>query len=132
MGLNYKGWVMEFVGTFALCFVGGLVVQSAPAGEILPVALAQGFVLGFMIYAGAAVSGAHYNPAVSFTLCILRKCPWIDGMIYIAFQLIGSILAGLLVAVIIDPKTLNIGDSTDTISYCGCPHGIGFKPKENI
>jgi len=86
-----------------------------------------------MIYAGASVSGSHFNPAVSLTLCILRKCPWLDGLFFILFQLIGSILAGLLVAVIIDPKSLQ-GENinTDDISYCGCPHGISFKPKDNI
>ena len=133
MGLNYKGWVMEFVGTFALCFVGGLVVQSAKPDAIEPVALAHGFVLGFMIYAGANVSGSHFNPAVSVTLIILRKCPVVDGLLYIIFQLIGSILAGLLVAVIIDPKTLQKDDGNpQDISYCGCPNGIGFQPKDQF
>lgn len=68
MGLNFRGIIMEFIGTFALCFVGGLAVISAPKESgIELIGLAHGFVLAFMIYAGANVSGAHYNPAVSVT-----------------------------------------------------------------
>merc|ERR1712151_907161 len=77
------------------------------------------------IYAGANVSGAHYNPAVSITLMILRKCPLIDALLYIAFQLVGAILAGLLVSVIIDESTLRKPDEGEA-SYCGCPNGISF------
>ena len=125
MGLNLKGCVMELVGTFALCFVGGLVVQAKADGSIEAVALAHGFVLAFMIYAGANVSGAHYNPAVSLALACIGKCKWLDALCYMGFQLVGSILAGVLVAVIYDTKKLEeIGHKK--LSYCGCPHGIGF------
>jgi len=96
MGLNVKGRVMEFIGTFALCFVGGLANQSQYDSDIEPVALAHGFVLAFMIYAGANVSGAHYNPAVSVALICIRKCNVVDGLLFIVSQLIGSVLAGLL------------------------------------
>lgn len=134
MGLNIKGCVMELVGTFALCFVGGLVVQSQVDGSIEPIALAHGFVLAFMIYAGANVSGAHYNPAVTVALIVIKKCPVVDGLLFIVFQLVGSILAGFLVAVIVDEKAMEkIGwakISGAEYSYCGCPNGISSSEKK--
>jgi glycerol uptake facilitator-like aquaporin len=125
MGLNLKGCVMELVGTFALCFVGGLAVQARADAAIEAVALAHGFVLAFMIYAGANISGAHYNPAVSLALACVGKCKWLDALCFMGFQLIGAIIAGVLVAVIYDKKTLEL-IGWKKLSYCGCPHGIGF------
>lgn len=123
---------MELIGTFALCFVGGMAVMSKPvnadADQVNLIALAHGFVLAFMIYAGANVSGAHYNPAVSVGLLITCKCPMLDALLYIPSQLVGSILAGLLVAVISSDDVLkNAGWTIDEkLNRCGCPAGPGL------
>merc|ERR1712151_28218 len=89
--LNWRAWIMEMVGTFALCYVGGLA-----SGTLVNVALAHGLVLGIMIYAGAAVSGANYNPAVSLGLAITGNLHFCDMGFYFLFQFIGAFLAGLL------------------------------------
>jgi len=130
-----KACVMELVGTFALCFVGGLVVQNNLSG-LEAVALAHGFVLAFMIYAGTNVSGAHYNPAVTVTLMSICKCKPLDGLMYIVSQFVGSVLAGMLVALIIDEAAIKkIGwtkERWDDYSYCGCPHGISFSKTKDV
>merc|ERR1711972_314241 len=96
------------VGTFALCYVGGLA-----SGTLVNVALAHGFVLGFMIYAGANVSGANYNPAVSLGLAITGNLPWLDMAMYMLFQFVGGLLAGILVAFY------------SPVNSPGCPGGWG-------
>jgi len=95
MVFEVRNWMMEFTGTFALCYIGGLAVNNG--GTLANVALAHGFVLGFMIYAGGHVSGANYNPAVTLGLCLTNKLDWINGLFYMLFQYLGSFLAGLLV-----------------------------------
>jgi aquaporin Z len=50
--------------------------------------------LTFFIYTGAGYSGAHYNPAVTLALMITKHIAPVDGLIYIAFQLLGGALAG--------------------------------------
>merc|ERR1712110_164884 len=79
------------VGTFALCYVGGL-----SYGLLVNVALAYGFVLGFFVYAGANISGAHYNPAVTLALLVIGRVKPVNAIMYIIFQLIGGILAGMM------------------------------------
>jgi len=86
---------MELIGTFALCYVGGLSVRSAGTDLTIP-ALTHGVVLGIMIYGGAHLSGAHYNPAVTLALMLIRKCGLIEGLLFMAFQLAGGIAAGAL------------------------------------
>jgi len=94
MKMNIKGCIMELVGTFALCYVGGLSIAGS-TGLTGP-ALAHGLVLGIMIYGGAHLSGAHFNPAVTLALMCIRKCECIEGLLFMAFQLTGGILAGLM------------------------------------
>jgi len=92
MGFNLKANLMEMVGTFALCYVGG-----TSGGGMLGAALAHGFALGFFVYAGANISGAHYNPAVTVALCLTGHHKWLDGIFYMVSQLVGGIFAGMMV-----------------------------------
>lgn len=50
-----------------------------------------------MVYMGGHISGAHYNPAITFAILIQKKIDSKDAGMYIIFQLIGAILASLLV-----------------------------------
>eukprot|EP01089_Gocevia_fonbrunei_P013234 TRINITY_DN3333_c0_g1_i1.p1 TRINITY_DN3333_c0_g1~~TRINITY_DN3333_c0_g1_i1.p1 ORF type:complete len:353 (-),score=87.28 TRINITY_DN3333_c0_g1_i1:36-1094(-) len=51
-----------------------------------------------VIYSFADVSGAHFNPAVTFATCITMKTSWLKGFFYVAAQLLGSLFAALIVA----------------------------------
>lgn len=92
MGFDLKANLMELLGTFALCYVGG-----TSTGGMLNAALAHGFALGLFVYAGANISGAHYNPAVTVALCLTKNCQWLTGLFYMASQLVGGIFAGMMV-----------------------------------
>jgi len=59
-------------------------------------ALSTGFASVALIYSFADVSGAHFNPAVTFATIVTRKTGLTKGLMYIAAQLIGSVLAGLI------------------------------------
>ena len=64
----FKKLLVEFIGTFFLILTVGLSVFSSGSG-VIP-AIAIGFVLMVMVYAGGHVSGAHYNPAVSLAAAV--------------------------------------------------------------
>ena len=49
-----------------------------------------------MIYAVGHVSGAHFNPAVSFAFAVTRHFPWPRVALYWLAQLVGALLAAAL------------------------------------
>lgn len=91
--------VAEFVGTFALVFVGaGAVLAAGPdlGAGTLEVALAQGLVIGVMVSALAHISGGHFNPAVTLAFLITRRLSVVLALAYWVVQLLGAVLAALL------------------------------------
>lgn len=92
-----KHFIAEFIGTFALVFVGGGAIMMAqhtgnPAG-LLQIALAHGLILALMVSAAMNVSGGHLNPAVTTALLVAKRItPTIAG-VHILAQLIGSLAA---------------------------------------
>ena len=65
--------VAEFVGSFALTFVGILAIHAANASveatlatKLVVIALAHGLILAVMVSACLPTSGGHINPAITF------------------------------------------------------------------
>jgi MIP family channel proteins len=89
--------VAEFIGTFALVFIGaGSVVLASPAGTgVLGVALAHGLVLAVMVSVLGHISGAHFNPAVTVALFVVRKIDGWRTLLFIGTQLVAGIAAAL-------------------------------------
>lgn len=90
-----KKCLVEFIGTFFLVLTVGCSVFSNGSG-VIP-AIAIGFILMVMVYAGGHVSGGHYNPAVSFAASIRGALSWKHLLPYWIAQLIGGAVAALLV-----------------------------------
>lgn len=94
-----RALLAEAIGTFALVFAGaGAVVVDAKTGSLghVGVALTFGLVIMVMIYAVGHVSGAHFNPAVSFAFAVSRHFPWPRVAGYWAAQATGAVLAAAL------------------------------------
>ena len=94
-----RSLVAEIIGTFALVFAGcGAIVVDAKTGQLghLGVALSFGIVIAVMIYALGRISGAHFNPAVTFAFALTRHFPWPRVALYWAAQLAGAIVAALV------------------------------------
>ncbi len=102
---NPKVFVAEFIGTFALVFVG------AAAGlynvGLLGIALAHGLTLAVFAYVYGHVSGTHINPAVTLGLAANGNIKWGDAAVYWVAQLSGAALAAFLLKTLvslIDPN----------------------------
>lgn len=97
---QWKIWIAELMGTFALVFVGaGAVIATTNYNAgfgMLGVAFAHGLVLMSMIFAVGRISGAHVNPAVTISMVATGKQKIESGIAYIIFQLIGATIAGFL------------------------------------
>tara|TARA_Y100000385_G_C13106760_1_gene648423 strand:- start:2934 stop:3623 length:690 start_codon:yes stop_codon:yes gene_type:complete len=99
----------EFFGTFWLVFGGcGSAVFAAAFPELgigfLGVALAFGLTVLTMAYAVGYISGAHFNPAVSFGLWAAGRFEGKNLFGYILAQLIGAIVAAGTLFLILSGK----------------------------
>src|SRR5258708_15350280 len=64
---KFRPWLAEFVGTFALIFVGIGAIKTA-GHDVLGVALAHGLTIAAFVSATLHISGGNLNPAVTFGL----------------------------------------------------------------
>ena len=89
----------EFIGTFALVFAGcGAVMVDAKTHELghVGVAISFGLVIMFGIYSVGHISGAHFNPAVTFAFALTRHFPWSRAVAYWGAQLAAALTAAAL------------------------------------
>ena len=98
-GLPLRALAAELIGTFALVFAGcGAIMVDAKTHALghAGVASVFGLVIMVMIYAVGHVSGAHFNPAVTFAFALTRHFPWTRVIAYCGAQLVGAALAAAL------------------------------------
>ncbi len=115
----------EGIGTFMLVLVGTAVATAAvlgkgtagPAYNSFAVAMAFGLVLIPIVGSLGQISGAHVNPAVTLGLAVAGKFPWRQLPAYVAAQLVGAVLAALVV-------WLAYGNGAYTDSHLGAPSPV--------
>lgn len=102
--MKFKPLVCEFIGAFALCFSGFLAVhnvgRSHELGGLLMVAFAFGLPIACLGSAFGAISGAHFNPAVTLGLLVIKKIDVVSAIGYIVVQLLGAFSASMLAGAI--------------------------------
>jgi glycerol uptake facilitator-like aquaporin len=88
---------MEVLGVTALVYAGGWswIMEANERGNILSVGLTHMLVMSVMVWTGAAISGSHFNPAVTLSLMITGKMKFFQGIFYIIAQVAGSLLGGI-------------------------------------
>lgn len=91
---SLRHFIAEFVGTFALVFVGGgaIIASQATGSGLVAVALAHGIILAVLVSATMRISG-HFNPAVTVGFLAARRIEPLMAGIYIAAQIIAAIIA---------------------------------------
>ncbi|HXY32217.1 MAG TPA: aquaporin [Gemmatimonadaceae bacterium] len=106
-----KNYLTEFIGTFFLVLTVGLTVVRGTqfAG------LAIGCSLMIMVYMGGHISGGHYNPAVSLAVWLRGKLPTKELAPYWISQLLGAIVASLVVLFVLG-KTFTAAPGADVTS----------------
>ncbi|MBI5310727.1 MAG: aquaporin [Actinobacteria bacterium] len=120
--INSRALIAEFIGTFALVFAIIIAVAmyalqpDAPRGLAYPfIALAHGLVLFILIQTLGAVSGAHFNPAVTLGLLSIRRIAPGTAGAYIVMQALGSLAAAGLTALILTAQAEAVGFAAPAI-----------------
>lgn len=125
--------VAEAVGTFLFFFVGAgsvvLTTNASGSPGLVGVALAHGLVLAVLVSAFGAVSGGHFNPAVTVAVRLAGRITWPHAVAYVVAQLVGGVAAGLALRALLPESMLsptNIGTPAlgDGI---GALQGIGIE-----
>jgi MIP family channel proteins len=119
-----KQCVAEFIGTFALIFVGvgAIANNSSPAAGVglLGVALAHGLTIAVMVSATGAISGGQLNPAVTFGLLIGGQMDVKKTIAYWIAQLAGATLAAFACCCLLG-KAAVFGGTPDIAMNAGMP-----------
>ena len=97
-------YIIEFLGTFFLVLIIGLSQN--------PVAIGLG--LAVLVYMGAHISGAHYNPVVSLAMLINNQIELKEFSFYLASQLLGSVVATYFIMLL--GNDFNVVSNTNNIS----------------
>ena len=118
--------VAEAIGTFLFFFVGmGAVILGSHTGDtsggLIGVAFAHGLALAVLVSALGAVSGAHFNPAVTFAVWLTGRIEPARAGLYVVAQLVGAVLAALALRLVFpesswEPVALGtpaLGEGTD-------------------
>jgi glycerol uptake facilitator protein len=132
-------YLAEFLGTLFLVFfvtmAVSLFVTQASAQNPAPfidwsvIGLVHVFVLFVLVQTLAVVSGAHFNPAVTVGMTLLRQIRPSDAGIYILAQLAGGVAGALLTKLILNDfpnaDAVNFGATTLSDRIAG-KTGIGM------
>ena len=109
--MNFRACVAEFIGTFALIFVGvgAIAANHITNGSLglVGIALAHGLTIGVMASATGAISGGHFNPAVTFGALLASKISFLNALGYWISQSAGAIIGAILIQQAMPMDALN-------------------------
>ena len=120
--MNYRAMIMEALGVVAINYCSGwsMIMNANMKSNILSVGLTNMLVLTVMVWTGSAISGSHYNPAVTLGLILTRKIQLIAGLGYIGAQLAGSVIGAFIIKFIVPSVYLNVAKQNN--AELGYPH----------
>ena len=117
--------VAEFVGTFALIFIGA---GSVIYGDIVGVALAHGLTIAVMVSAVGLISGGLFNPAITIAFLVTRRiAPRLAGL-YLVVQLVAATLAALLLRWVLPANARSGSHLGAPLLGTGISSGVSWTP----
>ena len=108
---TWRHFVAEFVGTFALVFIGGGTIITSPLVQsqatVLSVALAHGLILALLVSATMNISGGHLNPAVTTGFLVTKRIDPMMAVIHWIAQFLGAIIAAYMLKALFPSAVAN-------------------------
>jgi len=129
-----KALAGEFLVTtlflFIVCAVSINVERSghAESESMVVGALATGFCSIALIYSFADVSGAHFNPAVTFATLVSGKMSTAKGLAYMGVQLLASLIAVAMLSISFPP----LPDPNNAGTYASVASQLVVRPSADV
>jgi MIP family channel proteins len=103
----------EFIGTFALIFIGAGAAAVVGDGVGLPgliaIAFAHGLTVMAFAFAYGPVSGGHFNPSVTIGVLAAGAMRTGEAIGYIVVQLLGGVVGALLLRTVLGGAETGLG-----------------------
>ena len=124
---SVAAYAAEGIGTFLLVFFICGVLSVGNAGvlqlDIAGLGMLHALTLAVLVYALAASSGAHFNPAVTMAQLAIGQIRGRDAAAYIVFQLAGGVLAALLVLLLFHDAGASVNYGATAVNAKVVPNG---------
>lgn len=122
-----KKYLAEMIGTFVLTFMGCGTAVALSCGtdtaSVVGTAVAFGLSVVAMAYAIGGISGCHINPAITLGVFLSGRMNAKDCGFYMVFQVIGAILASLMLYCVTSTVSGTLTSSTLTGANA-CSFGV--------
>ena len=118
-----KKYVAEMIGTFVLTLLGcgtAMFLGCATPAGVVGTAIAFGLTVVAMAYTIGGISGCHINPAITLGVALSGRMSWKDACGYWVGQVIGGILAGLVLFALVNVVTPSAEGIADGMLGLGC------------
>lgn len=114
----------ELISSFVVMFFSIGSVLFLKNDDYLSIALASGLIVAIVMYFLFRFSGCNINPAISFSLVLLKKMKVKTFFLYALMQVLGAVLASLVLLLIASQIPLG---SSDLLECCS-----GYDELSNI
>jgi len=118
MNQGARSFLAEMIGTFGLIFFGaGAILQQQATQSVgtTGIAVAHGLAILIGVYAFGHISGAHFNPAISFGMWVTRRMGLGKMFVYWAAQLLGASLAAGILSYLYQGGPVDVHLGTPTV-----------------
>ena len=118
MNQGARSFLGETIGTFGLIFFGvGSIMQQQATQTVgtTGIAVAHGLAILIGVYAFGQISGAHFNPAVSFGFWVTRRIGLLKMISYWIAQLLGASLAAFVLSAVYQGGPVDVHLGTPAI-----------------
>ncbi|HLH71787.1 MAG TPA: aquaporin [Chloroflexota bacterium] len=99
--------IVEFIGPFALVYMGAGAIIATGGKDLVAIALAHGLAIALLIASAGHISGGIYNPALTVGLVAARRLSVPLGIAYIIVQLLGGAVGAALLKLSFDAKAID-------------------------
>ena len=107
----WRHFAAEFIGIFALVFIGGGAIITSPLltqqAAVVNIALAHGLILAILVSATMRISG-HLNPAVTAGFLVTRRIEPMMAVVYWIAQITGAIVASYTLKALYPPQIVAV------------------------